>query len=68
MPCSIATVSPGEFSFSRIFHILELFVQELHLLLQLLQCLLILFFELHQMLVCLLLRGEALHYLLQMNT
>lgn len=68
LPCSIATFWPGEFGFSRVLHVLELFVQELLLLFQLLQQLLILFFQLHQMLVCLLLWGEALYYLLQMNT
>lgn len=67
LSCSGATFSPGEFSFSRVLHVLELFVQELLLLFQLLQQLLVLFFQLHQMLVCLLLRGEALYYLLQMN-
>lgn len=49
------SVSPGEFSLSGIFHILELLIQELPLLLQLLQHLLILSLQLLQMLVRLLL-------------
>lgn len=57
-------VSPGEFSLPRVFHVLELLVQKLLLLLQLQQDLLILFFQLLQMLVCLLLRDKTLHYLL----
>lgn len=54
-------------SFSGVFDIFQFFDPELLLLPQLLQHLLVVFFELQQMLVCLLLDGEALQYLLRIN-
>lgn len=58
---------PGKLSFSGVFYIFQFFGQELLLLPELLQHLLVVFFELQQMLVRFLLDGEALQYLLRMN-
>lgn len=59
--------SRSDFGLAGVLHVLELVGQQFHLLLQLLQHLLVLLLESHQVLVRLLLRDEALYNFLQVQ-